>query len=103
MAYFSNGSEGTAAANRWCERCVHGVHQQPCPVMWLHLEWNYEQHPEIYEKRLDNASQVRAGVERTKRAALETLWPTGEDGWPAECKMFLEYHDSEEEQELDGG
>lgn len=69
MAYFSSGSEGMDA-RELCLTCVHdGDHETSpgCPVWGLHLDWNYE-----------------ACDDKTKRHALNTLWPDGGD-----CAMFV--------------
>lgn len=72
MAYFSNGSEGEFYRERYCERCVHGENE-PCPIITLHLLWNYEQH--------DNGD---------KKTALNILWPRGEGGiHNGDCAMFI--------------
>ena len=73
MAYFSNGSEGDRYQAEYCERCVHGANNQPCPVLGLHYEWNYE--------------AVGENGDAAKRYALNTLWPM-QDGFPAQCLMF---------------
>lgn len=36
MGYFSNGSEGMAYQERYCERCVHDA-QNDCPIWGAHL------------------------------------------------------------------
>ena len=73
MAYFPNGSTGDDYMQRYCERCAHGVDNQPCPVLSLHMEWNYE--------------AVGKDAGPVKKHALETLWPT-KDGFPGQCRMF---------------
>lgn len=80
MAYFSNGSEGDLAERQNCGRCVHqsdsGIE---CPVMQLHLEWNYD--------------AVGSDADLTKKQALETLWPTEElprGKFPGKCGMLVE-------------
>jgi len=70
MGYFASGSEGDAYSFRYCERCRHN--DDGCVVMDLHMLWNYEQ-----------------GDGGDKRIALETFIPTGDNGWPMQCAMFL--------------
>ena len=70
MAYFANGSEGDAYESRYCERCQH--YDEGCVIMDLHMLWNYEQ-----------------TEDNDKRIALETLIPTGENGFPLQCLMFI--------------
>lgn len=67
MAYFSNGTEGNAEMERLC---VHCVHYEDCPIILLHLMWNYEQ-----------------VSDETKHAALNTLWPENEQH-NGDCAMF---------------
>ena len=46
MAYFANGSEGSCYESQYCSRCVHNREPEDnggCPVLFLHLLWNYEQ------------------------------------------------------------
>lgn len=39
MAYFSNGSEGSAFENE-CAGCKFG--DKPCPIAWVQVDFNYE-------------------------------------------------------------
>jgi len=41
MGYFSNGSEGCDFQAQFCEHCVHDINED-CPVLLLHLMWNYD-------------------------------------------------------------
>ena len=45
MGYFSNGTEGMAYEEQFCERCIHqGPQEGPgCPVWLLHLLHNYDE------------------------------------------------------------
>jgi len=79
MAYFANGDEGDFYEERYCSRCVHGRGDRICAVVWLHLQWNYQQR---------DMAQDQSAEAITKKAALDTLWPTGEDGFPTQCAMF---------------
>ena len=74
MAYFSNGTEGEYYQEKFCDRCVHnGGVDDGCPVMGLHLMWNYD--------------AVGTDKTATKAYALEMLWPR--DGvHNGDCKMF---------------
>ena len=42
MGYFSNGEEGNIFEEQYCDRCVHLPEASMCPVMDLHLMWNYD-------------------------------------------------------------
>ena len=74
MAYFANGTEGTAYECAYCDRCIH---QDSCPIWSLHLDWNYEQ--------LDNDDPVS---ERTA-TILEELIPSDEHHMLQQCEMFV--------------
>jgi len=41
MAYFSNGTEGAVFEDQ-CAKCKYG--QLPCPIAFVQMEYNYEQH-----------------------------------------------------------
>lgn len=46
MAYFANGEEGDMYEELYCSRCAHRRDPEQgecCPVLMLHLLWNYEQ------------------------------------------------------------
>jgi len=44
MGYFANGTEGARYEAEYCDRCIHRVNRdEECPVLFLHLMWNYEQ------------------------------------------------------------
>jgi hypothetical protein len=43
MAYFSNGSEGEFFEAQWCSKCVHDGKEAGCPVMALHIIYNYQE------------------------------------------------------------
>lgn len=79
MAYFCNGSEGTAAESGNCDRCVHQEDSEGrgCRVTLLHLMWNYK--------------AVGKNGNLIKQEALNTLWPMTADGlYPGRCGMFFE-------------
>lgn len=70
MAYFSNGTEGEIYEAHYCQKCVHNQ-KDHCPVLELHLLWNYEQ--------FDN---------KDKRCALDKF--IKRDGTDNEqCRMFI--------------
>ena len=71
MGYFSNGTEGMAYTEHYCSRCVNDKNDD-CPILALHLLWNYDQH--------DNTD---------KKLALDSFIPRSADGLSNEqCKMF---------------
>lgn len=83
MAYFSNGTEGMMYEERYCDKCLHSTNEDDemygCPVLDLHLFWNYEQntgHPEK-DTELSNA----------KTFALE-MFIEREGIGNKKCKMF---------------
>ena len=51
MTYFSNGQEGDAFEEAFCDNCAHrpGSYYdergdgKDCPIMFLHALWNYDQ------------------------------------------------------------
>lgn len=59
MAYFPNGTAGEMFRERNCFLCVHGAGErledgaEPCPIMTLHLLWNYEREDEAKRMALD--------------------------------------------------
>lgn len=73
MAYFPNGTSGQMYQEKYCDNCIHDK-KNDCPILLLHLLWNYEQQED-----------------ETKRRTLEAFIPSTEDGLGAEkCKMFVE-------------
>lgn len=76
MAYFANGSEGMYYEARYCNRCVHGQDEEKmCPIMELHLLWNYD--------------AVGEKADADKKLALNLLWPRSKGGLSNEdCKFF---------------
>lgn len=85
MAYFPNGSAGAEYAERYCSACVHeGPEEGPgCPIMLLHLLYNYEQHG-------------KGKTSAKLKSVLDTLIPETKDGLDAEqCSMFLAKTDPE--------
>jgi hypothetical protein len=78
MGYFANGSEGESYLYAVCSDCVNwretalGMEDWGCPVMDLHLIYNYKQFDD-----------------KTIKDFLETFIPT-KDGCNEKCKMFIE-------------
>jgi hypothetical protein len=77
MGYFSNGSEGMEYMARYCERCVNfrdnGSGSEGCPIMDLHLLWNYD--------------AVGKNADKAKTDALNHFIPR--DGiYNGQCTMF---------------
>lgn len=73
MGYFSNGTEGHMYEVRYCQRCIH---YDDCPILVLHMLWNYEQHGD------DELSQA-------KKMALGMLIPV-KGTVNEECTMFVQ-------------
>ena len=74
MAYFSNGTEGEIYQEQYCYRCQNWNDEKGCPIMDLHLLWNYD-----------------AIDEPAKEMALDTFIPRSKDGIGNEqCLMFKE-------------
>ena len=78
MGYFSNGSEGEGYIAEYCMRCIHGSDDEGecygCPVIQLHMAWNYD--------------AVGKNADKTKQAALEAFIPR--DGITnLQCTMFV--------------
>ncbi len=40
MAYFSNATEGMDYEEKYCSKCVHGLHE--CPILIAHAIYNYD-------------------------------------------------------------
>lgn len=78
MAYFCNGTEGMRYEADFCERCVHYDGEEGCPVMAIHMLYNYDQ--------IDN---------KDLKTILELLIPTDGDGFAGECKLFYKITDDE--------
>ena len=71
MGYFSNGTEGIMYQARYCDQCVHDRNDD-CPILLLHLMWNYEQNEN-----------------KDKQLVLDAFIPRSSDGLRnEECKMF---------------
>src|SRR4051812_14099639 len=77
MGYFANGTSGDFYQAHYCERCVNwrdnGSGSEGCPIIDLHLMWNYD--------------AIGKDADKTKAAALEHFIPIeGVDN--GECSMF---------------
>ena len=83
MAYFPNGSSGEAYIDQWCWRCRNwredeeGSGNWGCIVWNLHLIGDYDQ-----------CKKTETG--KLWKTVLEHFIPTDTDGYPAECRMFIE-------------
>ena len=76
MGYFANSSEGMLYEAAYCEHCIH---YGGCPVLSLHVMWNYE-----------------AVEDEVKREALDMFIPRDEHGESKQCLMFVEERDARE-------
>lgn len=79
MAYFPNGTSHEAYSAQFCAHCVNWRDHEDgrgfgCPIMDLHMLWNYD--------------AVGANKDETKEAALEMFIPTGK-AHNERCAMFL--------------
>lgn len=70
MGYFSNGTEGMAYQERYCNKCIHDV-SEDCAIWAAHLVFNY--------KECNN-----------KNSILHMLIPRDTQGYNEQCKMFYE-------------
>lgn len=68
MGHFSNGTEGKMYEGKWCNRCVHDISEEGCPIMMLHF---FHQGEEAAQPLLDQ------------------IIPLNEKGYNRKCKMFL--------------
>jgi hypothetical protein len=73
MGYFPNGSAGDAYEAQYCARCVHQS-DEGCAVMLAHVLYAYEE----------------CGSRSNAEHILKLLIPEREDGFNAQCAMFLE-------------
>ena len=73
MGYFSNGSQAADYQAKFCEHCFHD-RDNSCPVLMLHLLWNYD--------------AVGSNADKTKEIALNTFIPRkGIEN--KQCLMFV--------------
>ena len=61
MGYFANGTEGEMYEASYCDRCLHSENND-CPIMALHLDWNYEQNKDANKKRILDMFIPREGI-----------------------------------------
>lgn len=43
MAYFSNSTEGLDYQEQYCNKCLHNMVDESCPVWEAHLIYNYQE------------------------------------------------------------
>lgn len=77
MGYFSNGTEGDMYEAKYCNRCRHEDDEKGCPVMLLHVIWNYE------------VCNPKTDEHKAMHDVLEMLIPRGKDGFNDQCSMFI--------------
>ena len=88
MAYFPNGTSGDMFQGEYCDNCwnwrnLDDDRGHGCPIWDWHMLANYDQ---IAGKDADEKKKVQAEV---YKASLEQFIPTGDDGFPKPCLMFL--------------
>lgn len=86
MAYFPNGMAGEAYIERYCLKCVNwrdlGDGRGPGCAIWdAHLLYSYE---ECNNDGKDGRPHSNA------KDILDLLIPNEDDGFPAQCSMFIE-------------
>ena len=75
MGYFPNGEAGMLYEEQYCSKCVHNDPDKGCPVLTLHMMWNYDA---VGEKK-----------DETKETALNILIPRKKDDiFNDQCAMF---------------
>ena len=88
MGYFSNGTEAGRYLAEYCDRCVNWRESSPdaddwgCPIMDLHMEWNYEQ-------------QGKGRIRVLKKQALDNFIEQNVSSFCKQCKMFIEKPDAD--------
>lgn len=84
MGYFANGTDGMDYEFEYCEKCVHHLLEDGCPIWGLHLLFNYDQNKKTPE------GEALAVV-------LDTLIPRSKDDLDNEqCSMFIPLTDLRE-------
>jgi hypothetical protein len=77
MGYFSNGTEGDMYEEEYCYKCLNFDEEKGCPIMNLHLVWNYE--------------AISSKGDAIKKYALDWFIPPNKDGmFNQQCRMFKE-------------
>lgn len=92
MGYFPNGTSGMRYQEEYCENCwnwrdLNDDRGQGCPIWDWHMLANYDQ---IAGKDTDDKKIAESKV---YKASLEHFIPTGDDGFPKQCLMFLAKND----------
>lgn len=73
MGYFSNGTEGDIYEEEYCVKCVHyGDDGCSCPILAIHMTYNYDQHKNQEIKSILDRLIPREGIYNQK------------------CSMFIE-------------
>ena len=81
MGYFSNGAEGEMYERDVCSKCAHH-NDGACPVLELHMSYNYDQFPEHAKPEMKHEAQ-------TVKRMLDALIPRKKDTcWNDVCAMF---------------
>lgn len=88
MAYFPNGTSGLVYQEKYCDNCwnlrdLNDGRGFGCPIWDWHTLKSYEQ---IESKSKTRVQNMLAGL---YYESLEHFIPTKDDGFPAECIMFL--------------
>jgi hypothetical protein len=73
MGYFPNGTSGEQYEAEFCNHCIHQNEDTGCPVMNIHLLYNYD--------------QLQDGQENLKQA-MDILIPRP-DIHSEQCSMFI--------------
>jgi hypothetical protein len=76
MGYFPNGTAGDMYEADYCNKCINEDEEKGCPIMMLHLMWNYD------------AVDPKTAENKARRQALEAFIPTDREGWNQQCRMF---------------
>lgn len=76
MGYFSNGTEGMSYEEEFCNRCVNVEISGVCPILDLHMRWNYDQHGD-------------AEIDKAKKQALDLFIPRDANGNNEKCRFFV--------------
>ena len=82
MGYFSNGSEGDAYQNTYCDRCVHWENDNPCAVWGLHLLRNYK---DCTDKDSALHMLIPRSADRLSNDKCLMFWPSAPASVPKEA------------------
>lgn len=88
MAYFPNGTSGMVYQGKYCENCwnwrdLNDDRGPGCPIWDWHLIHSYDQIAG------NKANDVKVAESKVYKDSLEQFIPTGDDGFPKQCLMFL--------------